>query len=102
MSRLSTLQKSILLQCLDLKGRLQKVLLEEWYAHLGKERAMSYRDAQHTVTKSLERLIDHGLLIGHGVRTEHKWFIHEVRLTPHGRKLAKKLRGVQQLLPFHH
>ena len=98
--RLSTLQKMILLQCLDLRGRLQKILLEQWYAQLGKEREMSEHDAQTTVTKSLERLIDNGLLIGHGVRTEHKWFIHEVRLTPQGRRIAKKLRGVQQALPL--
>ncbi len=100
MPRLSTLQKLILLRCLDRKGRLQKILLEQWYAQLGQERDMSYRDAQNTVTKSLERLIDHGLLIGHGVRTEHKWFIHEVRLTPEGKRVAKKFRGVQQTLPL--
>ncbi len=100
MTRLSTLQKSILVQCLDQKGRLKKKLLEQWYANIGKDRAMRYRDAQTTITKTLENLIDKGYLVGYGVRTSQKWFIHEARLTPLGRHTAKKLRGVQQSLPL--
>jgi len=98
--RLSLLQKSILLQCLDLKGRLPKKSLEQWYAQLGVSRAMSYKDAQNTITKTLENLIDKGCLVGAGLRTQQKWFIHDVRLTPEGRKVAKKLHGVQQALPL--
>lgn len=100
MARLSTLQKSILLQCMDLRGRLKKKGVEQWYAQMGKERAMRYRDAQNTITKTLENLIDKGYLVGYGVRTSQKWFIHEVRLTPQGRQSAKKLQGIQQPLPF--
>ncbi len=58
------------------------------------------RTQQDAVTKSLERLIDKGLLIGYGRRTPKKWFIDEVILTPKGRKETKKLLGKQQKLPF--
>jgi len=54
----------------------------------------------NTITKSLERLIDKELMVGYGVRTPHKWYIHEVRLTAKGRRQAKKLRGEQQELPL--
>ncbi len=100
MARLSTLQKSILLQCLDRKGRLNKKGVEQWYAQMGKERAMRYRDAQHTITNTLENLINKGYLVGYGIRTSQKWFIHEVRLTPQGRQRAKRLQGIQQELPL--
>jgi hypothetical protein len=54
----------------------------------------------NTITKSIERLIDRELVIGYGVRTPHKWYIHEVKLTAKGRREAKRLRGEQQALPF--
>ena len=57
-------------------------------------------DQQNIITKSLERLIDKELLIGYGRRTPHKWFIEEIKLTRKGKKLAKKLLGEQQVLPF--
>jgi len=98
--RLSSLQKSIMVQAYDQKGRLRKKGIEQWYAHVGHQREMSYRDAQHTVTISVERLIDKGLMVGYGVRTPQKWFIHEVKLTPEGKRVGKKLRGVQQELPM--
>ncbi|MBI5135042.1 hypothetical protein HZA86_02300 [Candidatus Uhrbacteria bacterium] len=98
--RLSTLQKSILLQCFDQK-RLKKKALDDWYAHqAAPSRSVRYKDTQNTVTKTLENLIDKGCLTGVGIRTQQKWFVHEVRLTPDGRKIAKKLRGVQQALPL--
>jgi len=52
------------------------------------------------ITKSLERLIDKGLLVGYGERTQFKWFIKEIELTAAGRRLAKKLLGEQQKLPL--
>ena len=79
---------------------MKKKIIEQWYARLGKERQMSYHDAQNTITKTLENLVDKGCLVGYGVRTPQKWFIHEIRLTPEGRRMAKKLRGVQQILPL--
>lgn len=52
------------------------------------------------ISQSLERLIDREQLIGYGVRTPHKWYIKEIKLTPLGRKTAKKLMGEQQELPL--
>jgi hypothetical protein len=52
------------------------------------------------MTKSLERLIDKGLMIGYGRRTPEKWFIDEIRLTDVGKKAARKLLGQQQKLPL--
>ena len=53
-----------------------------------------------TITKSLERLIDKGLMIGYGRRTPEKWFIDEVQLTPAGRRAARITLGEQQRLPL--
>ncbi len=52
------------------------------------------------VTKSIERLIDKESMIGYGVRTPHKWFIKEIKLTAKGKRQAKRLLGEQQKLPF--
>ena len=57
-------------------------------------------DQVHSITKSIERMIDKELLIGHGVRAPHRWYIKEVRLTVKGKREAKKLRGQQQELPL--
>lgn len=96
--RVSSLQKSIVLLAYEQKGRLKKKHLEQWYANASHQYLMTFRDAQNIITKTLERMIDNGVLVGYGVRTSQKWYIHEVRLTPEGRTLAKKLRGVQQVL----
>ena len=52
------------------------------------------------ITRSLESLIDKELMIGNGVRTAHKWFIKEIKLTTKGNKQAKKLLGEQMALPL--
>lgn len=52
------------------------------------------------ITKSLESLVDKGLMVGYGVRTREKWYIKEVRLLPDGRRIARKLLGEQQALPL--
>ena len=64
------------------------------------EQPPSLDDRQGGITKSLERLIDKGLMIGYGRRTPKKWFIDEIRLTPAGTKTARRLLGEQQKLPF--
>ena len=53
-------------------------------------------DRVNIITKSLERLIDHGMLIGYGVRTTKKWFIKNVKLTPLGRKKWVQWLGSRQ------
>jgi hypothetical protein len=51
-----------------------------------KDKGVKKEDRVNIITKSLERLIDNGLLVGYGVRTPKKWFIKSVKLTTLGRK----------------
>ena len=95
-------------------SKLQKFILITAYLNKGKKISRkgferfynSYKnkpkkgDIQNIITKSSERLIDKELLIGYGRRTPHKWFIDEINLTAKGRKVAKKMLGEQQPLPF--
>lgn len=92
----STLQKAILRQCYPLTGRVERVRFHGLRG-AGATRAHDVGDA---VTKALERLIDRGFLVGYGVRTKEKWFIKGVRLTPEGRRVARKVAGEQQRLPL--
>jgi len=96
--RLSALQKFILTASYARKGRVTKQTFLNFY-HKQKEKS-SAKDQVDTVTKSVERLIDKGFMVGYGVRTPKKWYIEEVRLMPSGRKVARKLLGEQQVLPL--
>src|SRR3989339_360989 len=96
--RLSNLQKYILINLHGSKGKLKWSQLLRFY---DKQKNPPKKDDQHGIlTKSLERLIDKGLMIGYGRRTPEKWFIDEVKLTPRGRRTAKTLLGEQQHLPL--
>ncbi|MBI4434437.1 hypothetical protein HY635_01285 [Candidatus Uhrbacteria bacterium] len=95
--RLSRLQRAILRSCYPLRGRVERRRFHD----LGKNEATHAKDVVDVVTKALERMIDRGLLVGHGVRTKEKWFIKEVRLTPEGRRVARVVVGTQQTLPLH-
>lgn len=64
----------------------------------GRKTVPSVKDQNDSVTKSLERLITRGLLIGWGEKTAERFFIRDIRLTPMGRRAAKKLFGNQQRL----
>lgn len=96
--KLSHLQKYILLIGHEEKGKFSRGKLLKFYER--RKRKPKVEDQVNIITKSLERLIDKELLIGYGIRTPHKWFIKEIKLTAAGRKIAKKLRGEQQILPF--
>lgn len=96
--RLSILQKYILLQSLNQKGKFGRDVLVKFYDNY--KRKPKEADITNIITKSLERLINKELLIGYGVRTTYKWFIKEIKLTPKGKKTAKKLLGEQKKLPF--
>ncbi|MFA6271863.1 MAG: hypothetical protein WC693_01995 [Patescibacteria group bacterium] len=96
--RVSQLQRYILLSLLNIKGRSKRKHLLKFYEK--KKNAPKTIDRQGIVTKSIERLIDKGLLIGYGRRTPKKWFIEEVQLTRKGKKETMKLLGEQQSLPF--
>lgn len=96
MERLSRLQKAILRTCYPLRGRVERRRFDAFE----KEEATRAKDVVDVVTKALERLIDRGFLVGYGVRTKEKWFIREVRLTPEGRRSARRVSGEQQAFPF--
>lgn len=93
--RLSALQRFILRECyLSPRSRISRQPFSRFYAK------REGRATIDSITVSLERLIDRGLMIGFGRRTPAKWFIEEVKLTPLGRRVARSTYGKQQQLPF--
>ena len=96
--RLSSLQKYILINLLGSKGKSKRNQLLRFYDK--QKNPPKKEDQQGIMTKSLERLIGKGLMIGYGRRTPEKWFINEVSLTAKGKKETRKLMGQQQRLPF--
>lgn len=52
------------------------------------------------ITRSLERLIAKGLIVGFGYKTAEKLFLQKVSLTPKGRRMAKQIAREQQRLPL--
>jgi len=56
-----------------------------------------HEDQQSSVIRSIERLVTQGLLIAYGRKTQEKFFIERVRLTPKGRKAVKRLFTQTQL-----
>lgn len=122
--RLSSLQKYILLQCYFNKDKkYSKKDLSKFYFQASEggaktkflpSRASAEKTAlglynknqkkpknfKKIITKSIERLIIKELMIGYGEHTPHKWYVKEIKLTPKGRRVAKKLRGEQQELPL--
>lgn len=94
--RLSKLQSYILLHCLARKGKTDRREFLKFYNGQNKRP----KDKTKSITQSIERLIDKELMVGHGARTPHKWYIKEIKLTLKGRKTAKELLGKQQSLPL--
>jgi len=95
--RLSGLQRFALVECYTRRTtRLPRKAVHAFYKSMPKQP----EHVQDVVTKSLESLIDKGVLVGYGRRTPKKWFIDEIRLTPTGRRLARKLLGEQLPLPL--
>lgn len=95
--KISGLQKFILRECHGLKGRISRNRFEKFY---NSKKIPSKLEQIKIISKSIDRLINKGLLAGFGERTQFKWFIKEVRLTRNGRQLTKKLMGEQKELPF--
>lgn len=93
---------------------LQKYILNEVWntrkAKVNRNKLAKFYDSQpkapdknlqtKIITQSIERLLDKGLLVGFGERTQCKWFIKEVQFTSAGKRLARKLQGEQVELPF--
>ncbi|MEK7639932.1 MAG: hypothetical protein AAB424_02235 [Patescibacteria group bacterium] len=97
MTALSPLQKFLLKECLD-SAVTKRSVLKKFYAKIAKPPKVE--DQQNSITKSLERLIDRGYMVGYGRRTPEKWFIESVRLTASGKRAGKSLLGKQQQIPF--
>ncbi|MFH1098668.1 MAG: hypothetical protein V1723_01985 [Candidatus Uhrbacteria bacterium] len=94
--KLSKLQKAILRLCYSLRGRVER----DRFYRLNEREVTKARNVVDVITKTLERLISRGFLVGYGIRTAEKWFIKGVRLTPLGRKVARIVAGEQQRLPL--
>jgi len=95
--KLSALQKFILNQSYGGKNVNRRVF-DKFYN--GQINAPKGEDKVKIITKSLERLIKKGLMVGFGELTKHKWYIKEVNLTAFGRRVAKKMMGEQVKLPL--
>ena len=95
--RLSLLQKFILKEGFGVRGRILRSRFNKFYN--GKTKP-SILERIKIISTSIDRLIAKGLLIGYGQKTQHKWFIKEVKLSPSGLKEAKRLLGEQTSLPF--
>jgi len=99
--RLSSLQKFILLECLNSKtGRISRTRLPKFYNTVKKDKRPTDLMITKIITKSIERLIDKELMVGFGERTPHKWYIKDIKLMQAGKRVAKKLLGEQMPLPF--
>ncbi|HOY56220.1 MAG TPA: hypothetical protein PLH37_02235 [bacterium] len=103
--RLSSLQKFILLECLNANssaggGKISRGRLNKFYDNVDKKPQVEMMTK--IVTQSIERLIEKDLLIGFGERTKYKWFIKEIKLTRQGKRETQKLMGQQMKLPFRH
>jgi len=95
--KLSELQKFILKNCYGLKGKVSRSVFGKFYNGLKKPTKL---ERIKIISKSIDRLIGKGLLIGFGQKTQYKWFMKEVSLTRLGRQITKKLMGEQRELPF--
>jgi hypothetical protein len=97
--KISRLQRYILLNCyLAKRDRLLKKKLFSFYGKAVKK--PKAKDINDIITRSINLLIKKDLTVGFGSKTSQKWYIREIKLTPAGRKLAKKFLGEQRKLPF--
>lgn len=97
--KLSSLQKYILKQVFFSKrAKVNRSSFEAFYDN--KKSAPAPKIRTNIITKSIERLIDKGLLVGFGEKTQYKLFINQVKFTPRGKKNTQKLFGQQTTLPF--
>ncbi|PIX03371.1 hypothetical protein COZ78_00695 [bacterium (Candidatus Gribaldobacteria) CG_4_8_14_3_um_filter_42_11] len=94
--RLSKLQKYILEKCYNEKCSLPA----DFYGFYGKN-AKSKKLIQDIIHKSLDSLVVGDLLTALGKKTAKKWFIHKVKLTNLGKKIAIKIiKNRQRKLPI--
>lgn len=97
--RLSALQKHILIKVWEIKkSRVSRDKFNDFY---NKIKSAPARKIQiKIISRSIERLIDRGLLVGFGEKTQYKLYISQVKITATGKKIAPALLGRQATLPF--
>jgi len=100
--RLSKLQKYILEKCHNFKSSLPADFYDFYLAKpVGRKSAKSKKIIQDTIHNSLDSLIAGDLLTAIGKKTAKKWFIHKVKLTNLGRKIANIIiKNRQRKLPI--
>ena len=95
----SSLQKFILKKTWETKKtKISRESFDSFYDQIKNPPANKIR--ANIITKSIERLINKGLAVGFGEKTQHKLFIKQIKLTSKGKKTAQKLLGQQAELPF--
>jgi len=88
--RLSKLQKYILAKCYEQKNKpVLKISFYKYYPD--KEVKENRLGVQVGIQKSIENLVAKNLAIAFGYRTTKKFYIHKVKLTVRGRRIAKEL-----------
>lgn len=96
---LSRLQRYILLTAWEsTKAKIPRENFNRFY--LGVKSAPLKKLQANIITTSLERMIERGLLIGYGYKTQHKLFIEQVKLTPQGKKIARLIFSRQATFPW--
>ena len=96
--RLGPLQKYILIISRTKQAPLSRNILLAYYK--GRKDAPSPDDQINAVTKALEKMIVHNLIVAEGVKTAEKFFIKTIKITAEGRRAAKNIIGAQQSLPI--
>jgi hypothetical protein len=96
--RLGPLQKHILKVSRMRRAPIQRDIFLDYYK--GRKNVPSLEDRVNAVTKAIEKMIEHNLMVAEGVRTAEKFFIKSIKLTSGGRRTAKRLIGAQQRLPI--
>lgn len=97
--KLSKLQRFILRKgYLTGRSKVIRQVFMSYYEHL--KNPPTSKLQVNIITQSLERLIDKGLVVGYGKKTQEKLFIDSIQLTAKGKKVAKELLSKQTPLPF--
>ena len=97
--KLSGLQKFILLETLAKnQTKVPRQVFDKFYEKTKNPPREKIRT--NIITKSIERIIDRGLAIGYGEKTQYKLFISHIKLSPKGKKTALGLLGKQTQFKF--
>lgn len=96
---LSKLQRYIMFTVWEsTKTKVSRQNFHQFYA--GLKKAPNKELQANIITKSIARLIDRGLLVGFGTKTQHKLFIESVKLSPGGKKNARLSFCQQATFPW--